>query len=191
MKELSLNILDITENSVKARATLTEINIFETDDTLVLTISDDGHGMTAEILDSVTNPFTTTRTTRKVGMGIPLLKLAAEQTGGEVVITSKHESEFPDSHGTIVKATFYKKHIDFTPLGDVVSTITTLIQGHPDTDFLFVHSINDNQVSLDTRELREMLEGVPLNTYDVIKWIEEYLQEQYSEILKQNQERMT
>lgn len=184
MKELSLNILDITENSVKARATLTEINIIETDDTLVLTISDNGCGMTAEILDSVTNPFTTTRTTRKVGMGIPLLKLAAEQTGGEVVITSKHESEFPDSHGTVVKATFYKKHIDFTPLGDVVSTITTLIQGHPDTDFLFVHSKNDNQVLLDTRELREMLEGVPLNTYDVIKWIEEYLQEQYSEILK-------
>ncbi len=184
MKELSLNILDITENSVKAGATLTEINISENENDLILTITDNGHGMTSEILNSVTNPFTTTRTTRKVGMGIPLLKLAAEQTGGEVVITSKHESEFPDSHGTIVKATFYKKHIDFTPLGDVVSTITTLIQGHPDTDFLFVHSINDNQVLLDTRELREMLEGVPLDTYEVIKWIEGYLNEQYSEILK-------
>lgn len=184
MKELSLNILDITENSVKAGATLTEINISENENDLILTITDNGHGMTCEILNSVTNPFTTTRTTRKVGMGIPLLKLAAEQTGGEVVITSKHESEFPDSHGTIVKATFYKKHIDFTPLGDVVSTITTLIQGHPDTDFLFVHSINDNQVLLDTRELREMLEGVPLDTYEVIKWIEGYLNEQYSEILK-------
>lgn len=184
MKELSLNILDITENSVKARATLTEINIFETDDKLVLTISDNGHGMTAEILDSVTNPFTTTRTTRKVGLGLPLLKLAAEQTGGEVVITSKHESEFPDSHGTIVKATFNKKHIDFTPLGDVASTIITLIQGHPDTDFLFVHTMGENQVILDTRELRVILEGVPLNTYEVIKWIEEYLKEQYSEVLK-------
>ena len=184
MKELSLNILDITENSVKAGSTLTEITILEVDDQLVLTITDNGCGMTAEILDSVTNPFTTTRTTRKVGMGIPLLKLAAEQTGGEVVITSKHESEFPDSHGTVVKATFFKNHIDFTPLGDVTSTITTLIQGHPDTDFLFVHNIGDYAVMLDTRELRETLEGIPLNTYEVIKWIEEYLKEQYSEIQK-------
>ena len=183
MKELSLNILDITENSVKAGATLTEININETDDNLVLTIIDDGHGMTAEILDSVTNPFTTTRTTRKVGMGIPLLKLAAEQTGGEVEIASKHESEYPDNHGTVVKAVFYKNHIDFTPLGDVVATVTTLIQGHPDTDFLFIHSKGENEVRLDTRELRQMLEGVPLDTYEVIKWIEEYLKEQYSEIL--------
>lgn len=183
MKELSLNILDITENSVKAGATLTEININETEDNLVLTIIDNGHGMTAEILDSVTNPFTTTRTTRKVGMGIPLLKLAAEQTGGEVEITSKHESEYPDNHGTIVKAVFYKNHIDFTPLGDVVATVTTLIQGHPDTDFLFIHSKGENEVRLDTRELRQILEGVPLDTYEVIKWIEEYLNEQYSEIL--------
>lgn len=184
MKELSLNILDITENSVKAGATLTEINILETEDDLILTITDDGHGMTNEILDSVTNPFTTTRTTRKVGMGIPLLKLAAEQTGGKVVITSKHESQYPDSHGTVVKAFFHKNHIDFTPLGDVVSTLTTLIQGHPDTDFLFIHSKGENKVLLDTRELRETLEGIPLNTYEVIKWIEEYLNEQYSEILK-------
>ena len=183
MKELSLNILDITENSVKAGATLTEINISETENDLVLTITDNGCGMTDDILDSVTNPFTTTRTTRKVGMGIPLLKLAAEQTGGEVVITSKHESEYPDSHGTVVRAAFHKNHIDFTPLGDVVATVTTLIQGHPDTDFLFIHSKGENVVRLDTRELRQMLEGVPLDTYEVIKWIEEYLKEQYSEIL--------
>ncbi len=184
MKELSLNILDITENSVKAGATLTEINISETENVLVLTITDNGCGMTREILDSVTNPFTTTRTTRKVGMGIPLLKLAAEQTGGEVEITSRHESEFPESHGTIVKAIFHKNHIDFTPLGDVISTVTTLIQGHPETDFLFIHTIGENAVMLDTRELRETLEGVPLSTYEVIKWIEEYLNEQYSESLK-------
>ncbi len=184
MKELSLNILDITENSVKAGATLTEINILESDTQLVLTITDNGCGMTAEILNSVTNPFTTTRTTRKVGMGIPLLKMAAEQTGGTVEITSKHQSEYPDNHGTIVKVNFFKNHIDFTPLGDVVSTITTLIQGHPDTDFLFIHSFGENAVTLDTRELRETLEGIPLNTYEVIKWIEEYLKEQYSEILK-------
>ncbi len=179
MKELSLNILDITENSVKAGAKLTVIDITETDESLILTITDNGYGMTAEILDTVTNPFTTTRTTRKVGMGIPLLKLAAEQTGGEVVITSKHKNEFPNEHGTIVKANFYKNHIDFTPLGDVISTITTLIQGHPDTDFLYIHKVEGKEILLDTREIKETLEGLPINTYEVIKWIEEYLQEQY------------
>ena len=182
MKELSLNILDIAENSVKAKATLTEISIVEENDLLTLTITDDGCGMTEEILKTVTDPFYTTRTTRKVGMGIPLLKLEAELTGGSLNITSKHISEYPNEHGTVVTAIFYKNHIDCTPLGDVVSSITTLIQGHPDTDFLFIHKIDEREVSLDTRELRQVLGDVPLNTYEVIKWIEEYLNEQYVSI---------
>ncbi len=179
MKELSLNILDIAENSVKAKATLTEIKIVEEGDKLTLTIKDDGCGMTDEILKTVTNPFYTTRTTRKVGMGLPLLKLEAELTGGNLSISSKHISEYPDEHGTVVTAVFYKNHIDCTPLGDVVASITTLIQGHPDTDFLFIHKKEEREVLLDTRELRGVLGDVPLNTYDVIKWIEEYLNEQY------------
>ena len=180
MKELSLNILDIAENSVKAKATLTEIGITEEGDLLTLKIKDDGCGMTEETLKTVTDPFYTTRTTRKVGMGIPLLKLEAELTGGGIEITSKHISEYPEEHGTVVTATFYKNHIDYTPLGDVVASITTLIQGHPDTDFLFTHKTEEREVTLDTRELREVLgEDVPLNTYDVIKWIEDYINEQY------------
>lgn len=174
MKELSLNILDIAENSVKAKATLTEILIDENDETIVLTIKDDGTGMPEEIVKAVTDPFYTTRTTRKVGLGLPLLKMAAEQTGGSIKI----ESSQGENHGTSVRAVFYKNHLDFTPLGDVISTITTLIQGHPDTDFLFEH----NGVHLDTRELRQVLEGVPLDTYDVIKWISEYLREQYDNL---------
>ena len=176
MKELSLNILDITENSVKAGATLTEISIIESGDTLTLTIKDDGCGMSEEILKAVENPFYTTRTTRKVGLGIPLLKMAAEQTGGGVKIVS---STAPDNHGTTVTATFFKNHLDFTPLGCMKETITTLIQGHPDTDFLFIHQTTSGEVRLDTRELRVVLEGVPLNTYEVIVWIKEYLNEQY------------
>lgn len=175
MKELSLNILDIAENAVKAKATLTEIVLTETDETFTLLIKDDGTGMPEEIVKGVTNPFYTTRTTRKVGLGLPLLKMAAEQTGGTLEIVSSQG----EKHGTSVKAVFYKKHLDFTPLGDVISTITTLIQGHPDTDFLFEHIKNGNKVHLDTRELRQVLEGVPLNTYDVIQWINEYLREQY------------
>ena len=176
MKELSLNILDITENSVKAGATLTEISITESGNKLTISIKDDGCGMSEDIVRSVVDPFYTTRTTRKVGMGIPLFKMAAEQTGGKLKIVS----DTGEDHGTTVTAYFYKDHLDFTPLGDVISTVTTLIQGHPDTDFLFTHLIDDKEIRLDTRELRAVLEGVPLNTYDVLEWIRGYLEEQYS-----------
>lgn len=179
MKELSLNILDISENSTKAGATLVEISITEGDDTLKIEIRDNGHGMTPETLLSVTNPFYTTRTTRRVGMGIPLFKFAAEQTGGGIEIKSKHISDFPEEHGTAVSAVFYKTHIDFTPLGDVVSTVVTLIQGHPTVDFLFTHKTREKEISLDTREIRAVLENIPLDSFEVLAWIRENLAEQY------------
>ena len=182
MKELSLNILDITENSVKARASLVEITITESEQMLTIKISDNGCGMTEQTLESVRNPFYTTRTTRKVGMGIPLFKFAAEQTGGTLTVKSKHIDEFPESHGTSTSATFYKNHIDFTPLGDVVSSLVTLIQGNPDIDFRFSHTMTGGEVSLDTRELREVLEEVPLDSFEVLSWIEENLTEQYNSI---------
>ncbi len=182
MKEISLNILDITENSVKAGATLTQIKLAETNDTITLTVTDNGCGMSDEVLKTVLNPFYTTRTTRKVGMGLPLLKLAAEQTGGGLEIFSKSEKSFPNDHGTTVNAVFYKNHIDCAPIGDTVETVKTLIQGHPDTDFLFIHTKGNGEVRFDTRELRDILEGVPLNTYEVIKWIEGYLKDGYSQI---------
>lgn len=184
MKELSLNILDVTENSVKAEATLVTIEIYESEQSLKISIIDDGYGMTEEILKGVENPFYTTRTTRKVGLGIPLLKMAAEMTDGTFKITSKSKEQFPDSHGTAVTAVFNKNHLDFTPLGDTVSTVTTLIQGHPETDFLFKHSFKDNEVLLDTRQMREMLGEIPLNSYEVIKWAEEYMREQYEGLYK-------
>lgn len=179
MKELSLNILDIAMNSVKAKAENIEIFIEETDETLSVTISDDGCGMSEEMVKSVTDPFCTTRTTRKVGMGIPLLKLAAEQTNGEFSIKS---SDKPDDHGTVTRAVFYKNHIDFTPLGDVISSVTTLIQGAPDIDWKFVHSKGNKSVELDTKELRAVLGDVSLSNYEVIKWIEDYLKEGYESI---------
>ena len=183
MKELSLNVLDIAMNSVKAKATLINIHITENDELLKMEIIDNGCGMTAEFLRGVIDPFCTTRTTRKVGLGIPLLKLAAEQTGGEVSITSKHESEYPEEHGTHVVATFYKKHIDFTPMGDIISTVTTLIQGSPDIDFAFLHKSNTFDVSLDTREVREVLgPEIPLSEPEILLWIADNLSEQYKNI---------
>ena len=184
MKELSLNILDIAENSLKAGATLTEISIKENEDELTVEIKDNGCGMSKEILESVQNPFYTTRTTRRVGLGIPLFKMAAEQTGGTLEIYSKTREEFPGEHGTVVRARFFKNHLDFTPLGDVVSTITTLIHGHPEVDFLFTHEVKDGEISLDTRQIKEVLEDVPINSFEILAWIEENLKEQYNELAK-------
>ena len=183
MKELSLNILDIAENSVKANASLIQISLQETDGILTLVIADNGCGMKPDILAGVIDPFYTTRTTRKVGLGVPLLKLAAEQTGGEVRIESYHESDYPDRHGTVVTAVFHTNHIDFTPIGDVIATVTTLIQGSPQIDFLFSHTSNTFDVALDTREMREVLGEVPLNTPEVLHWIAESLREQYGNLL--------
>lgn len=181
MKELSLNMLDIAENSVKAGATLTQLLLTQTSTTLTMDIIDNGCGMDAETVHRVLDPFYTTRTTRPVGMGLPLLKLEAEQTGGSLTVASKAAAEHPADHGTAVAAVFHTDHIDCVPLGDVAATIVTLVQGHPDVDFLFRHVRPAGPpVELDTRELRKVLEDVPLNSYPVLQWIEANLAEQYA-----------
>ncbi len=181
MKELSLNILDITKNSVKADAKNISISLNENENgILTLEITDDGHGMTSETLNSVTNPFYTTRTTRKVGMGIPLLKLASEQAGGSFNIISRCKEEYPDNSGTTVYATFNTKSIDFTPLGDIVDSLIVLIQGSPDINFSFTHKTPTKEVTLSTAELKNILGEVPLDSFEVLDWIREYLNEQYT-----------
>ena len=182
MKELSLNILDITQNSITAGATLIEIAIIEEDGLLTLTITDNGCGMSRETLKTVTDPFYTTRTTRKVGMGIPLLQLAAEQTGGALQITSTAAADDPLQHGTVVRATFDTRHIDMTPLGDMVATIETLLQGHPEIDYVFTHKTPGFTVEMDTREMRAILGDVALNTPEVLVWVRGYLSEQYEHL---------
>ncbi len=186
MKELSLNILDIVENSVKAGAANIGIELDESEKgKLVLTITDNGCGMEEHILRGVTDPFYTTRTTRPVGMGIPLLKLAAEQTGGTMTIDSVSNKVSPDKHGTVVRAVFHTDHIDCVPLGDITSTLVTLIQGAPDRDFHYIHRIGESSVELDTAQMRAILEDVPLNSFEVLQWIEATVNEQYDEIHNQ------
>ncbi len=183
MKELSLNILDIAQNSVKAGANNIGIEITEDSEKLVVVIIDDGCGMTHEQVERLKDPFFTTRTTRKVGLGIPFYTLAAEQTGGSVTIESRSETEYPDDHGTKVTAVFFKTSIDFTPLGDVVSTLLTLIHGADSLDYTFLHKIDGAEVFLSTAEMRSVLgEGVPLSAPEVLEWAREYLTSQYDEI---------
>ncbi len=181
MKELSLNILDITKNSVRAGADNISITLVtDQKGILTLSIADDGCGMNDETVKAVTDPFYTSRTTRKVGLGIPFLILAANQANGDVTITSKHRDEYPDDHGTVITATFDTASIDFTPLGDVTGTIVTLINGSPDIDFEFEDTTPKGTVRLSTKELKEVLGGVSLAEFEVLQWIQEYLEEQYS-----------
>ncbi|MBQ3519200.1 MAG: ATP-binding protein [Clostridia bacterium] len=180
MKELSLNILDIAQNSIKAGADTIKIELTESGNRFEIRITDNGCGMKEDFVRNVTDPFTTTRTTRKVGLGIPLFKLAAEQTGGKLTISSKHESEHPQDHGTVVTAVFDPTHMDFTPLGDIASTLTILIQGSPDIHWIYTHSKDNGSVSLDTDELKAVLGDVPLDTFEVLAWIGNYIKEQYS-----------
>lgn len=174
MKEISLHILDIAMNSVKAGATLLEIDLNKTaDGWLTIVITDNGCGMDEETVHRLSDPFFTTRTTRKVGMGVPLYILAARQTGGDVTITSQLQK------GTAVTATFHTEHIDCAPLGDIVSTLLTIIQGNPAIDLVFRHCVDGRQVELDTRQIKEVLTGVPIDSYEVLSWLREYLAEQY------------
>ena len=173
MRELSLNVLDIAQNSVSADASLIEIEL--TEDTknhdLLIGIYDNGKGMTPEQVENVRDPFFTTRTTRKVGMGIPLFKFAAEMTGGRLEIDSQV------GVGTRVRAYFKTDHLDFTPIGDMTSTIMTLITMNLHIDFLYRRKLDSKEFVVDTRQLKEILGDVPLNEPSIVSWITQYINE--------------
>lgn len=173
MKELSLHILDIAKNSVKAKASLIEIIITEDEEKNLLSIgiNDNGCGMSEEFLKRVRDPFSTTRTTRKVGMGIPLFEAASMQCNGSLDITSEV------GVGTKVIATFEHNHIDRAPLGDMAGTMKTLVWGSPEIDFLYRHIKNGQEFVMDTREIRNVLGGVPLDNPEVLAWLDEYIRE--------------
>ncbi len=176
MEELSLHILDIVQNSVVAGATLIEVEIVEdsVSDTLTITIKDNGKGMSEEMVENVTDPFTTGRKTRRVGLGIPLLKYAAELTGGSLEISSRL------SVGTTIKAVFGHSHIDRQPLGDIAATMHQLIIMNENIDFVYTHRVNSDEIGIKTKQMREILGGVPFGNHEVSMWLLEYLREQES-----------
>lgn len=178
MKELSLNVLDIAQNSVTAGATLIAIDTVEDPaaDLLTISVTDNGKGMTKEFVKQVIDPFCTTRTTRKVGLGIPLFKMAAEMAGGNFSIESE------PGRGTKVTATFTLSSIDRMPIGDMEGTVSALIQMNPTLDFVYHRARGEKSFTLDTRELRETLEDVPLDTPEVGGWIRDCLAENLAEL---------
>ncbi len=173
MTEISLNVLDIANNSIRANASLIEIKIqIKRDlDTIMITIADNGCGMTEEQIKQVEDPFFTTRTTRKVGLGVPFFKMAALSTGGSFRIDS-----VPGT-GTTVVAVFGLSHIDRMPLGDMNSTMLTLITLNTQIDFLYTYAFDHKEFTLDTREFRHILNDIPLNSPEVSAYIKEYLTE--------------
>jgi hypothetical protein len=164
MLELSKHILDIAENSIRAGCRTVSITIIEdmTTDTLTLEISDDGKGMSAEELKKALDPFYTTKKVRRVGLGLPMLKLAAELTGGSLRLDSTR------GRGTTVNVAFGHSHIDRQPLGDIGLTIISLIVGSPGVDFVYTHRKSGREYRLDTRDIRCELGDVPIEHVEVL-----------------------
>ena len=180
MRDLSDHVLDIAQNSIKANAKTVSIQMAVAEGGwLTLLVQDDGIGMAPELLAKVTDPFTTTRTTRKVGLGIPLLKENAELTGGNVSIQSQ------PGVGTTVSATFNLRHIDCPPMGKICDTLLTLVVLNPDTpEFVFSARSPGREANFDTRQIRDALGGVPLNAAEVIDWMRQSIDEKFKPILE-------
>ena len=173
MRELALHILDIAENSLAANADQINITIEEDllGDILNIYIQDNGRGMDPDIVARITDPFITSRQTRKVGLGIPFFKAAAEACDGTFNITSE------PGQGTTVAATFKHSHIDRMPLGNMAGTILSLIIGTPEVHWIYQHQVNQNTFEFDTQPVKEILNGVPLSEPAVMKYIRETLEE--------------
>lgn len=193
MRELSMHILDLAQNSISAGATRLEIEVTaftatfqdfgstqsansdeieipkHRPDTLTITIRDNGKGMPAEFVARVMDPFTTTRTTRRVGLGIPMLAESARACDGNLSVVSK------PGHGTEVTAVLGLSHIDRAPLGDMAATLVSIIAANPELSVRYVQRVDDNEFVLDTDEIGSHLDGVPINEGAVLKWIGDYV----------------
>jgi len=178
MRELSLHILDIVQNSIEAGASevILEINEDPDSDLFEMIIRDNGRGMTPEMVQGVTDPFVTTRTTRKVGLGIPLFHSAAEQAGGDLVVDSEV------GKGTTIRANFSYKHIDRAPLGDMVGTILALLGSNPRMELVYRHRYKDKEFEFRTEDIRETLEDIEISHPMILGWIRNHLQDGLAEI---------
>lgn len=178
MQDLSLHILDVAENGINAGADLIAITVQEDtkEDMLTIIIQDNGRGMSPEFVSKVMDPFVTTRTTRKVGLGLSLLQQTAREAEGDLALESW------EGKGTKTKAWMKHSHIDRKPMGDMVETISTLIEGNPGVDLVYDHIKDGGSYRLDTREIRTQLEEVPLNHPEVTRLIRDDIREGLKEM---------
>jgi len=174
MNELSLNVLDIAQNSIVAEATLVEIDVEENrgSDLITIRIKDNGKGMSEDFLKAVEDPFITTRTTRRIGLGISFLKEAAEMTGGSIDLKSQ------PGVGTTITAYFVMSNIDRQPIGNLTETIITLVTLNTEIDFIIRYKVDENEFVFSTQEVKELLgKDVSLSSHRVIIFLTEYVKE--------------
>lgn len=178
MKEISMHILDIAMNSVKAKATMLEINVEESENNNVLRFSiiDNGIGMSDDMAKKVIDPFFTTRTTRKVGLGLPMLKESCERCNGKFTIDSQL------GKGTAVKCYFERNNIDRAPLGNMGDTIMTIINSMDECELIYNHVTDKGSFSLNTVEIKKILEGIHIKDNSVLLWIKDFINENLKEI---------
>jgi anti-sigma regulatory factor (Ser/Thr protein kinase) len=182
MNDLSLHIIDIIQNSISAGATLINVTVDENiyKNSLTICIDDNGKGMTKDQISRLDDPFFTSRTTRRVGMGIPLFRQSAQQSGGDLVVESE------PGKGTVVTAKFINDHLDRPPLGDIANTMILMVSSNPQIDFLFKYLFNDQLYIFDTVEVKEVLEGLPLNDPAVIRMLTEMISENIRDLKTQS-----
>ncbi len=178
MREISLHILDIMQNSITAQADLVKVllNAEAGGTMLKIVIEDNGCGMDSELLARVTDPFTTARTTRRVGLGIPLFRASAQQSGGDFAISSQKDV------GTVVTAGYEINNIDRPPLGDLPGVITNMAAGYPTVEIHLQLENGGKQFIFNSREVKQVLGEVPLSEFEVIVWLREYISEGLKEI---------
>ena len=182
MREISLHILDIAENSVNAGATKIEVTVIENikNDLLFICVKDNGKGISDEKMKRIADPFITSRTTRKVGLGIPFLKAAAEACQGGLVIQSK------PGEGTEIEVTFQHSHIDRMPLGDLQSTFLNLLIGYPQINWVLHYQVDERVYVMDDQPVKDVLESVPLSEPAVINYLKQEISNGFKEVQQIN-----
>lgn len=178
MRELSLHVMDIAENGIAAGANLIEIRMAEDKkgNRLRMSIKDNGRGIPPDLLHKVIDPFYTTRTSRRVGLGLSLLRDAAARCDGNFQIGSE------EGQGTEVSTSFRLDHIDLAPLGDMASSVVSLIMGNADVDFVYAHDVDGKVFRMDTREIKKGLDGLPIDHPEVLKYLSSSIRESLAEL---------
>jgi hypothetical protein len=173
MKELTLHILDLIQNTIEAESTVTKLEIEEDTqaNSLIIRVIDNGRGMDENLQQLVIDPFTTTRTTRRIGLGLPLMDMSSKMCGGYLKIDSKL------GEGTTIEAMYQHDHIDRPPMGSLVDTIKTILVGNPVLNFFYRHTVNGKKFSLSSKEIAEELGGIDFSHPEVLTWLHEYLTE--------------
>lgn len=171
MREISLHILDLVQNSIEAGATEVKLEIIEdlTKDSMIIRVSDNGRGMNKQLRQLVIDPFITTRTTRRIGLGLPLMDMSTKRCGGYLNIDST------PGEGTVIEAMYQHSHFDRPPMGNLVETIKSILVANSALQFFYYHTVNNKTLTVSSQEISDILDGVPLTQPDVLIWLHGYL----------------